>query len=344
MILPVVPYSGIGVSVLPLSEIGFARADYEVCTDDEDSAAASACGSSSENRFAKFSAAAASGADGSTNNVDIAAASGCGGSTDNLAVGVGGSTRNGDAFDGVDGLIAERLAFVYPFEAEVHQKSKYSVSELNRGAYGGGRSDVSGSSGSSGSVRLFLDGSLGEELEDEGVALTAAERGTALHRAFEKLDYPLAFAHRDDAGFFDAYLDDLVAGGFLRGDERAAVPALTIMRYAQSALFERAALSDAAGGLRRETPFNYRMVHEGRPVIVQGIIDCFFLEDGAYVLIDFKSGAGDRGDASSDLHFTKVYGGQLAIYKRALSDITGNPVREAALYLMSSGRVLPVSV
>jgi ATP-dependent helicase/nuclease subunit A len=232
----------------------------------------------------------------------------------------------------VDAAIASRLTYIYPYEADVHQKSKYSVSELNKDAYS-----------SDDPARLFLEGSEDEEREDDGTAITAAERGTALHKAFEKLDYAGALAHKDDVRYFDDYLDGLVQGGFFNAEQRASVSSETIMRYAQTPLFARAARSDAAGGMRRETPFNYRMEHEGRPVIVQGIIDCFFEEDGAYVLIDFKSGMSDRGDSASDAYFTKVYGRQIDIYRSALSDISEKPVKEAALYLMSSGRVLPVS-
>ena len=65
-------------------------------------------------------------------------------------------------------------------------------------------------------------------------------------------------------------------------------------------------------------------------LLVQGVIDCCFLEGGKWVLIDYKT---DRAD---DLELLKErYRPQLAIYQKALPRITGKPVAQAVLCILS---------
>ena len=73
------------------------------------------------------------------------------------------------------------------------------------------------------------------------------------------------------------------------------------------------------------------------PVLIQGVIDLAFVEDGAWVLVDYKSNrvAGDWDEQALLDH----YAPQLRLYARALARVTGLPVREAGLYLMATGRM-----
>ncbi|HAB00242.1 MAG TPA: hypothetical protein DCE08_01730, partial [Ruminococcaceae bacterium] len=51
------------------------------------------------------------------------------------------------------------------------------------------------------------------------------------------------------------------------------------------------------------------------PVMVQGIADCIFTKNGRYVILDYKS------DRVHDLQqLADRYGGQLALYRRAVSE------------------------
>ena len=83
-----------------------------------------------------------------------------------------------------------------------------------------------------------------------------------------------------------------------------------------------------------EWPFTLRVE---RGMILQGVLDACFLEDGAWVLVDYKT---DRG-APEELALK--YRGQMRWYMRALRDITGLPVKEAWLYCLRSGTALQVT-
>ena len=71
-------------------------------------------------------------------------------------------------------------------------------------------------------------------------------------------------------------------------------------------------------------------------VILQGVLDACFLEEGAWVLVDYKT---DRGEAKDIL---ARYRDQMRWYMRALRDITGLAVREAWLYLLRTGEAVRV--
>ena len=69
-------------------------------------------------------------------------------------------------------------------------------------------------------------------------------------------------------------------------------------------------------------------------VMVQGIMDCCFLEDGKWVLVDYKS------DGYIPQTRLEEYRLQLRLYEKALAGITGISVKETLLYLTRRGTVL----
>ena len=70
----------------------------------------------------------------------------------------------------------------------------------------------------------------------------------------------------------------------------------------------------------------------GEMVVVQGILDAAFLEDGKWILVDYKT----------DRHFSPqtlaMYRSQLEIYSRALHSITGIEVSQRILYQVRYGK------
>ena len=63
------------------------------------------------------------------------------------------------------------------------------------------------------------------------------------------------------------------------------------------------------------------------PVVLQGVVDCVFEENGGLVLVDYKT---DRIREPEELW--RRYEVQLKLYARAVSDMTGLPVKECLLY------------
>jgi ATP-dependent helicase/nuclease subunit A len=71
---------------------------------------------------------------------------------------------------------------------------------------------------------------------------------------------------------------------------------------------------------------------KGERLLVQGVIDCCFLEDGEWVLLDYKT---DRADDPAAL--LDRYRPQIDWYAKALSGITGVPVKERLICLLRAG-------
>ena len=70
-------------------------------------------------------------------------------------------------------------------------------------------------------------------------------------------------------------------------------------------------------------------------VLLQGVIDCFFLEDGELVLVDYKT---DRVEKEEEIRSrAEHYRVQLETYERALKRIFGLPVKEKRLCFLRTG-------
>ena len=72
-------------------------------------------------------------------------------------------------------------------------------------------------------------------------------------------------------------------------------------------------------------------------MILQGVIDCAFLEEDGWVILDYKT---DR--VSDPEAFVAEYTPQLRWYTRAVGELTGQRVKEAALYSLTLDQVFPV--
>ncbi len=157
--------------------------------------------------------------------------------------------------------------------------------------------------------------------------MTAAQRGTVTHRVLGLLDESLI-----REGKLDEALADLQARRLLTDAEKAVVRREWLTRFFSSPLGKRALASDT---LRREWGFNMLGPYGS---MIQGVIDLCFLEDGRWVLADYKT---DDADGETLL---RRYTLQLRWYARALAEITGVPVKEAYLFGLRAGESYPVAL
>lgn len=159
--------------------------------------------------------------------------------------------------------------------------------------------------------------------------LTSAQRGTATHKFMQFSDYSAARAG------IESELARLVDGGFLSEDEGKAVNIGAAKRFFMSPLAERIFASD---NVMREKKFAAlfpakffypELTGEAaeEKIVVQGIADCVFVEDGELVIVDYKTDTGVDAEALLDR-----YSAQLEIYREALSQALGMPVKETLLY------------
>lgn len=159
--------------------------------------------------------------------------------------------------------------------------------------------------------------------------LTPAQRGTATHKFMQFSNYAAARAD------IESELARLVDVGFLLEDEGKAVNIGAAKRFFMSPLAERIFASD---NVMREkkfaalfpTKFFYpELTGEAaeEKIVVQGIADCVFVEDGELVIVDYKTDTGVDAETLLDR-----YSAQLEIYREALSQALGMPVKETLLY------------
>lgn len=240
----------------------------------------------------------------------------------------------GEEQEELSGEVARRLDFQYPYPDAVRQKTKVTVTELNQGAIA--RKDK---------------GREGEPLKrplfEIGVReLTAAERGTLIHDIMMRLDFKesdrrIREGSTEHLGrYLDQQLDWMEERKIITREERGMIPKEKILRFFQSPIGQRALRSTE---LQKERPFTLLKNLHGEDVLVQGIIDCFFEEEGQIVLLDYKTNYVMNPDDPAELtRIGEMYRDQLMVYREALEAATGKEVKESILYLFGADREIRI--
>ena len=159
--------------------------------------------------------------------------------------------------------------------------------------------------------------------------LSGARRGTAMHAVLQYIAF-------EKTGSLIEIEDEIVhlrERGFLSAEEAASVSAEEILRFFRSGIGSRIR---HARDCRRE--FRFSLLTEARQllpdvrsdekILLQGVVDCCFVEEDALTLVDSKT---DR------IPRPEIYRGQLDAYAKAISRIFQLPVREKVLYFLSTG-------
>ena len=173
---------------------------------------------------------------------------------------------------------------------------------------------------------------------------TGTEFGTAVHKLLELFDYemfpdPSAVSKSD----FYNWRTGLADAGRIPRSYSDDLPASGILAFLKSSLAQRMAKASAEGRLFREQSFVLGIEADkvdpafphGETVLVQGIIDACFIEDGEWVLVDYKTDHVLNGE-----ELIKRYQVQLDLYERALTQITGKKVREKLIYSVSLHKMI----
>lgn len=157
--------------------------------------------------------------------------------------------------------------------------------------------------------------------------MTPAQRGIALHEFMQFADFPAAA--RDPR----AEIQRLADLRFLTPEQAGAVEVRRVRAFFNGPLGKRVLASPQVVKERRFTAvIPAGMVQPGtpagdEPVVLQGSVDCTFLEDGKLNIIDFKT---DRVDEMEELW--RRYEVQIRLYAYAMEEVTGCQVGEMILY------------
>lgn len=174
---------------------------------------------------------------------------------------------------------------------------------------------------------------------EENVA--PAQFGTAVHEIMRRLPLDKPITERSVAEFAQG----LVKAGLMDGTVADAVPARNIAAFFSGELGQRLLRAET---VRREVEFNLRIrarellgADTDETVLLQGVIDCCFAENGEWVLIDYKTDRVAQNYSAYDV--AKKHFAQLRLYKTALERLTGRKVRQSYIYLFSIGKAVEYS-
>lgn len=217
-------------------------------------------------------------------------------------------------------LIAEEAGYRYPYESLSAVLSKRIASKLD---------------GESFNSRFFAS----ETPLFENKKLTAARKGTAVHRFMQMCDMKQAAI---DA---DAEIRRVRDSGALSDREADSIDREKISAFFSSNLYSRMIKSEK---LWTELPFTSLVpasetehsddpALSGETVVIQGVADAAFIENGSIVIVDYKTDINCTEEELRDRHTP-----QLVMYRRCLSELLEMPVSQTMIYSFELGREIEI--
>lgn len=173
-------------------------------------------------------------------------------------------------------------------------------------------------------------------------SFTGIEKGTIMHFVMQHLD----LSRVGDTTQIKKQVQEMVEKELLGAEETRVVDSEKILRFFSSHLGQRVLKADR---IYREVPFNQvRQAGElidgnqnnNETLLIQGVIDLFFLEGDELILIDYKT---DYIQSGSSEKILNRYKPQMEMYKYALEKIQGKRVIESYLYLFDTDEPIQIS-
>lgn len=240
--------------------------------------------------------------------------------------------------EGIRRQLTESFRFRYPYETERNWSRKFSVSELKKEAFPEERGGEEAFLYHKTEEEIVPDFRKGEEV------IRGARRGTAYHKILELLDFSQTYTEE----YLEETICRLVAEDRIDQDAAAVVDRKEILMFLHSDSACRIQRAARKGKLKKEQPFvlgvdaeriygNHAENSGKEMLLVQGIIDLFFEEEGELVLMDYKT---DRVRTETEL--IERYRIQLEYYQEALEKSLGKKVKEKLIYSFALGREIRI--
>ncbi|MDE7331015.1 MAG: UvrD-helicase domain-containing protein [Lachnospiraceae bacterium] len=253
--------------------------------------------------------------------------------------------------------LSERFGRVYPYQYLSNLFVKTTVSELKKKAIHDlseqsmEEMEMTGSGGSGKRLAQAFTRQLFEEQEvvpyipsfiDNTAGMSGTDRGSAYHKVMELLNFGklAGLQGQDLEQQLKRELDAFEGQGLISSQWRSSISLSKVGTFLGSSLARRMADAERTGKLYREQPFVLGLKADrlggGFPsdeqVLIQGIIDVFFEEDGKIVVADYKTDAVKRAE-----ELVKRYQVQLDYYAEALYRLTGREVAQKIIYSFALG-------
>lgn len=168
---------------------------------------------------------------------------------------------------------------------------------------------------------------------------SAAERGTIIHYVMQHIDFRNNLSIKD----IDSQIEKMIFNELITDEEAKVVDREKILMFFKSEIGVRML---KANHVFREVPFVYRKkasdiiegLNSNEDISIQGMIDCYFEEDGEIVLVDYKTDY-----VLNDVEtLVNRYKSQLSTYKEAIEQITKKRVKETYIYSFNLNREVKV--
>lgn len=170
---------------------------------------------------------------------------------------------------------------------------------------------------------------------------STAEKGTWTHLFLQRLDLDESLEEPQ----LRKQLEGMVKSGIFSEQQSRCIDLGRIARFFVVPLGKQ--LLTHRDNLKREWDFtlalpvseiypddNLSEVDRHEPVLVRGIIDCFFQTEAGVVVIDFKT---DSISESQSTQRAQSYAPQMHFYRRAIENILGKKVNEMYVYFLNPG-------
>lgn len=228
--------------------------------------------------------------------------------------------------------LAKTLSYKYPYDGEKDIHTKITVTELKRLSQPEEQADEIGEPMFQKTVSIPLQPKfLGMTEEVNG-----ATRGTVYHKVLQNLD----FTRIDSLKSLKDNLDELLKRGMISREMIQVIEPVKLYQFFESKLGKRMTEAEKRTELHREQPFVIGIrakdlsadYTSSELILIQGIIDAYFIEDGKIVLVDYKTDYVSKKDTAAEEELIKRYGIQLQYYEKALERFHKMPVKEKILY------------
>lgn len=232
-----------------------------------------------------------------------------------------------------------KLNFKYKFEREASLPIKTTVSELKKLSMEEEEAVVAEYVTQ---ARLKND-IIPKFLKTEEVVVGAA-RGTLYHRVLELIPFEQINCSEDVYNEINRLLEKKL----IREMEHEQIDPSLFVRFFNTEIGKRMCTAAKAGTLVKEQQFvlgipsseMYDDLDSDEIILIQGIIDAYFIENGELILVDYKTDYVPKANGEEIL--IKKYHKQLEYYQRALQQITGGDVKEQIIYSFSLSKEIRI--
>ncbi|MBN2851685.1 MAG: helicase-exonuclease AddAB subunit AddA [Clostridia bacterium] len=223
--------------------------------------------------------------------------------------------------------VEKRFNWRYPFENEINLYRKISVTEMKK------------------LKERSLDSESGELINDtliekpdfmEGYStIDRALRGTMVHNLMAYIDFKKVFEQ--------GYLEKCIDGMGLEEDVIPLIQSLFKDEIGQRMMKAEILYREKSFMLPMKTVDIYGelkgLISEDHQTMIQGVIDCMFIEDDQVVIIDYKT---DYVKPGQEQEKADVYQVQLDLYAKAVEEILQKKVKQKVIFLLHTGKALYV--